>query len=267
MIRCDHKHPCKICGSTKWCLFSDDGLYCSCKKISEGAVTNLGQLGFLHKLKEREDLTGYTTQPKPQVNWKQLQRDYSLQLSTYRKYPTLAGIDNPNTYQEFFMGWNGKGWTFPVWGEHLQIAGMQVRFPDGVKCSVTGTQIGVFVPKTIMAHDGIIGVAEGLSDAMAACELGIKTVGKWNCSTPHETLLTLIVGKFKPTKGILIFADNDGPGKKGAVELRGMLKTYLPNLPTKTIVPPLGVKDLREYKRLGLTASGLRDIIYKKGKA
>jgi 5S rRNA maturation endonuclease (ribonuclease M5) len=185
-------------------------------------------------------------------------------LATYGKYPTLTGIYNFNTYHEYFIGWNGKAWTFPVWGERLQITGMQVRFPDGVKCSVTGTQVGVFVPKTIMAHNGIIGVAEGLSDAMAACELGIKTVGKWNSDNPHETLLTLIIEKFKPSKGILIFADNDDPGQKGAAELRRLLKTYLPNLHQKTITPPQGIKDIREWRTKGLTSNTIYNIIYGK---
>lgn len=251
MIRVDHKNPCPICQHGKYCAFSEDGNFVACKRVKEGSITNLGAFGYLHKI-EHIDLTGYAkNECRTRPDWKSLQWSYKIALSTYGHYPIIDGVTDRNTQEEFFIGWNGKGWTWPCWNEKLAITGMQVRYPDNSKCSVKGTEIGVFVPKTIMAHNGIIAITEGLSDAMVSMELGFKTLGKWNSDTPHDTLIMLVMEKIKPSNGIILFADNDEPGQKGAKDLKQLFKTYAPGMHTKIITPPTPYKDLRAWRSEG----------------
>jgi hypothetical protein len=87
---------------------------------------------------------------------------------------------------------------------------------------------------------------------MVATEWGVPSMGKWNCDTPHETALALIVERIKPAR-IIMVSDNDVPGKKGAKELYQMIKTYNSGLHITGLVPPDGIKDLREWREKGLT--------------
>jgi hypothetical protein len=253
LIRVDKKHPCPICNHGKYCAFSNDGLYVACKRVKEGSITDLGQFGFLHQLKEREDLTGYAKQTKPYVDWKKLQYTYQNQLSAYGKYPTLVGIDNPNTYREYFCGSVGTGWSFPMFNASLQITGIQVRYPDGTKCCVTGSTQGVFLPKNILSVAGkLLTITEGVSDAMAAHELGMVAIGRYNCDGPDEIVTQLVIEKIKPSK-ILIFVDNDPheAGLKGSKNLCEYLRTYLPGMHIKLVKPPAPHKDLRSWISVG----------------
>jgi hypothetical protein len=256
MIRVDPSHPCPICEKGKWCAFTEDGEYIACKRVQQGSITNLGQFGYLHKI-DKVDLKGLVKNAKPLVDWKSLQQTYKIQLSTYGQYPSIGFARD--TYDQYFCGWNGKGWTFPVWDDKLSISGMQVRYPDGTKCSVTGTRIGVFVPRCIdAAKRSILCITEGLTDAMVSTEFGIPAIGKWNCDSTHEIVLSLILDKIKPSR-IIMVSDNDDPGKQGAKELYKMIKTYQSGLHITGLVPPDGIKDLREWKSNGLT----REQFYK----
>ena len=257
MIRVDQNHPCPVCEKGRWCAFTEDGEYVACKRVSEGSITNLGQFGYLHKLNSTMDLQGLTKNDRPIVDWKSLQQTYKFQLSTLRKHPPLGF--KANTYTEYFCGWNGKGWTFPVWNERMAICGMQVRYPDGTKCSVTGTKIGVFIPQSITsAIKSILCITEGLTDSMVSTEFGLPAMGKWNCDSTHEIALSLVLERIQPSR-VIIVSDNDDPGKKGAKELYNMIKTYNSGLHTTGVIPPEGIKDLRDWKNKGLT----REEFYK----
>lgn len=263
MIRVDPKNPCPICKHGKYCAFSEDGNYVACKRVPEGAITNLGQFGYLHKI-EHIDLTGYHKVERPHQNWKQLQQDYRIKLSTSGNYPVLGcKID---TYNEYFIGWNGQGWTFPMFDANLNVTGIQTRYPDHTKCCVTGSTAGVFLPKHLWSCvRKTLGICEGVSDAMTAFDMGLLSIGKFNCNAPHEIITQLVTEKIKPSK-VVIFSDRneDGAGQNGTKELIRMLKLYSAGLHIKGVLPPEGIKDLRGWREQGLTQKEFDKLIGKK---
>jgi hypothetical protein len=58
---------------------------------------------------------------------------------------------------------------------------------------------------------------------------------------------------------VVIVADADAPGQRGAENLASVLLAYCPAV--RVIVPPAGVKDLREWKRRGATHADVQAAI------
>ena len=58
---------------------------------------------------------------------------------------------------------------------------------------------------------------------------------------------------------VVIVADGDGPGRKGADNLAAVLVAYCPVV--KVITPPVGMKDAREWKRTGATVAEAQGLI------
>jgi hypothetical protein len=83
-------------------------------------------------------------------------------------------------------------------------------------------------------------------------DLGFSAVGRPSCTGGAALLLELILanGSITP-RDIVIVADDDGPGQRGARRLATALVSYVPSV--RFISSPSGVKDAREWVRRGAT--------------
>ena len=102
-------------------------------------------------------------------------------------------------------------------------------------------------------------VVEGASDVCAAYDLGFTAVGKPSASSKSKELVELLSGH-----RVVILGENDaGAGREGMEQTFAQLQKACPGL-TK-MMPPEGVKDLRQWLAKGLTQAELLEYIHEHG--
>jgi DNA primase len=136
--------------------------------------------------------------------------------------------------------------------------GIRLRLPNGGKLSVRGGHEGLFVPNFLKPRGRLL-VAEGPTDTAALLDLGFSAVGRPSC-TGGVKLLVELVQQHRPG-GVVIVADADAPGRRGAERLAAVLVAYCRKV--RIIMPPDGVKDMRDWKRRGATTADVNAAIDK----
>jgi putative DNA primase/helicase len=102
-------------------------------------------------------------------------------------------------------------------------------------------------------------VVEGASDVCAAYDLGFTAVGKPSASSKSRDLIELLSGR-----QVVILGENDaGPGRAGMESTFAQLQNQCPDC--TMLMPPEGVKDLRQWKEKGLTQQELLEHIEQTG--
>lgn len=239
---------CPVCHKTSWCLVSDDGRFAACKRVSKGALTDLGALGYLHFLPNGVDTKNYTPEKReviPYETWEQKQREFENNVS----FVPHLGL-RASSLRNYGIGFNrdGQYFTFPMYNEQGRICGMSTRFKDGAKACVKGSAIGVFLPRKKHNQDVWCAV-EGASDAATIWELGFNAIGRYNCDTPVGTIYNIVGTKIK-AKAIVVVADQNEVGINGAKKLAYKLSD---KIRTVVMYMPPGIKDIREFYNKGLT--------------
>ena len=184
----------------------------------------------------------------------QLSWQYQQQL-TDKKLNWLSmklGI-SAKSLKRLCVGWDGEAYTFPMSNAQGQIIGIRRRFPDGCKVSIIGSKTGLFIPFDL-SPESLLLICEGPTDTAAALDLGFTAIGRPNCNSKVEMTAETVKGR-----DIVIFGDNDDGGMVGAERLSDTLVLYCKDV--RIVYPPDGIKDLRDWLSIGLTAEKLRDII------
>jgi len=268
MRRVSRRKPCPVCGRPDWCLVAEDGSAAICQRITEGSVKKCGDAGYLHILRDRHN--GHNRH-KCRVNNRRLvtnvqignasSRDFGQLASRYRQQLTDERLNvlanslgvSMMSLRRLTIGSDGEAFTIPFSNDVGKIIGIQRRFPNGRKLSVSGSRIGLFVPAD-MPGDGILLICEGATDTAAGLDLGFAAVGRPNCSSRIK-----MVSKFVKGRDVVIVGDNDDVGKAGAERLAASLALSCPKV--RIIHPPASIKDLRNWLRAGLTAKELSKAI------
>jgi hypothetical protein len=154
------------------------------------------------------------------------------------------------------IGWTGRAWAFPMINPRHsdRVCGIRLRAPRGAKFSVKGGKEGVFVPVGL-AGTGPLLLLEGPTDTAAALDLGFDAVGRPSCSGGAR-LIIAVIKKIKPTS-VVVVADADGPGQRGAAALARAVLVH--HRDVRIVTPP--VKDLREWLCRGATPQVVLDAI------
>jgi len=174
--------------------------------------------------------------------------DWKSVLFSY--HSTLQGekgnlVENWKISQQSFIdfrayGWNGEQYFIPMRNETFDIIGIQLRYPNGFKRCKEGSQLGLFIPSGYKQRlDETLYICEGFSDAVTVYDLGFFAIGRPNALACMETVKNFI--KLNNIKKIVIVADNDESGRKGACKLWDYLQGDL----IVTIKIPFQ-KDIRE---------------------
>ncbi|MBN2136310.1 MAG: hypothetical protein JW720_00740, partial [Sedimentisphaerales bacterium] len=268
MRRVSRKKPCPVCDKPDWCLVAEDGSAAICQRIAEGSVKKCGDAGYLHILIDRHNghdrhkyhaskrllVTNIKIGNTSSKDFGQLANRYRQQL-TSEKLNALAnslGV-SAESLRRLNVGWDGNSYTFPMSNDFGQTIGIQRRFPNGRKVSVSGSKIGLFIPPNLPA-EGILLICEGLTDTAAALDLGYAAIGRPNCNSRIRMVVRFVRGR-----DVVIVGDNDDAGKAGAEKLATRL---LPCCPTIRIIrPPELIKDLRSWRQAGLTTKELSKVI------
>jgi len=151
--------------------------------------------------------------------------------------------------QRFGVGWSAvhRAWTFPMIDPSGKVLGIRLRSPLGDKYAVKGSKQGLFIPDGCSGNQLLI--TEGPTDAAALLDMGFSfVVGRPSCAGAVKLLIDLVR---RHPADVVIVADGDEPGRRGADDLAGVLVAYVSTV--RIITPPDGIKDGRQWLQAGGT--------------
>lgn len=272
--RVNKSFPCPICGKDTWCLVAKDGTDAICPRTwsAKEIKGRDGQfVGYYHKLDGSVSVP--PPPPKPQ---KQRQIDnFSVYASECHKrfdMPELLakslGVGTKSLVR-LEVGIDGATYTFPMRDGEGNIIGIHLRSPMGRKWAVPGSKNGLFIPHGVyQGSTERLYIVEGPTDCAALLDLGLNAIGRAACMGQES-----MVNQFlRRRREVVIIADNDeshqrpdgswfNPGMDGA---RRLADAILPRCLRLCIIQPVGCKDVREWRKKGLTAAILDAIIQSK---
>lgn len=247
--RVSREKPCAVCGKPDWCLGTEDGTVAICARIE--SPHRIGESGWLHRLADANRPPGpliHSRQDKPpRADLGELAGRWSLALTPSRLQQIGADLGVSQTsLRAFGAGWAScQALSIPMRDSLGQITGIRLRFPNGDKRSVRGSREGLFIPRGFSVVGQSLHVAEGASDAAALFSLGFSCViGRPSCASGNR-LLADLVRRERPAS-VVIWADADPPGQRGAESLA---KALLSLVPVRVATP--GAKDARAWMRDG----------------
>jgi len=256
-LRVTRQRRCPICNRPDWCLVSVDGNTAICARIA--SPRRAGEAGWLHRLGEADQHDGPT---RAAISCKEIGgQDLSALAARYtaacdrRRIAILAqglGISEPSL-RRLALGWDGQAYTFPMRDEVGHVIGIRRRLPNGRKLSVKGGREGLFVPVGLPGASVLL-ICEGPTDTAAMLDLGYAAIGRPSCSGGTRLVCPLVKGR-----DVIVVADADEPGRRGAATLAILLRLYCSDV--RMIAPPDGVKDARAWLNAGATSADVRQAI------
>ena len=252
--------PCPVCSRRDWCLFAgpaDAPVAAICARIE--SPKRCGEAGWLHVLRDegptwtpwrRNISRAVRMMTKPgngQPDFDKMTAEFqaAVRPEALGRLAHNLGL-SVESLRRLSVGWAAEG----------RAVGIRLRLPGGRKLAVRGGREGLFIPSSLEAGGRLL-IAEGPTDTAALLDLGFAAVGRPSCSGGVR-LLAELVRQQQPSE-VVIVADSDGPGKKGADSLAGSLVAYCPTV--RVITPPTGLKDARQWVRSGATAAEVQEVI------
>lgn len=270
MIKVRKDNPCPVCGKGDWCLIAEDGSACICARISEGSAKKCGEAGWLHKLSDSPVPVRHRPKPKavknePAPDFFGLVEKHQQSETGLSSLAKQLGVSIVSLIR-LQVGFDGKGWLFPMRDGFNKLVGIRVRTSTG-KFAVKGSKNALFWPVGVKADaDGLLFICEGPTDTAALLDLGFDAIGRASCNTGLEYIKTMI-GRFD--RQVVIMADKDEPKKKpgggvfypgieGALRLASELKSIVRSV---RVVKPAHYKDIREWYRNGATKEAVMCLV------
>lgn len=250
-IRVHFDRPCPICERPDWCLLSADEGAAICARIE--SPKKCGDAGWLHKLRvnhRRSPRTVVRAAPLPSIR----SIDFAALAQRFQNAVDSVALDHLARQLELSVtslhalgiGWNGWAWSFPMVNVSGETLGIRLRLPSGRKLAVKGGHEGLFLTNVVNDHQLI--VCEGATDTAALLDLGfVNVVGRPSCTGGIKLLAELV--RQKQFAEVVMVADGDEPGRRGADNATSVLLTYAPIV--RVIQPPVGIKDARAWLRAG----------------
>jgi 5S rRNA maturation endonuclease (ribonuclease M5) len=279
-IRVSRKRPCPICGKADWCLLDPNGRFAICPRTP--SPKRAGEAGYVHYLtnvfsrqprranpiakqpalpvRAGDDKQETDSQHPPPDFWARLARQYQSQLNetALAKLADALGL-SVKALRLLNVGWSAKhrAWTFPMRDTSLTIVGIRLRRQDGSKFCVKGSKEGLFIPNDFgQSTDSMLIICEGATDVAALIDLGFpNSIGRPSCLGGVKLIVELCSAR--RFSEVVIFADNDLPGQRGAEKLARELSLYVPEL--RIVTPP--TKDVREWKKDGANRANVERAI------
>ena len=141
--------------------------------------------------------------------------------------------------------------------EQGRIVGVRLRaLHGGKKWSISGSRSGLFLSRVHRPEGRHLFVVEGATDLAAALDLGLPSIGRSNCRSGFHQIHGYL--QRLGTAKVTVVADNDGPGRGGAIALANDLAKR--SIAASVIVPPSG-NDLRDSICGGIKAEDLFEAV------
>lgn len=240
--RVSRANPCVICSKESWCLFTDDAVICMRVESDRRKVFKDGTVAWIHRLNGEIKPLRPTPQYrpiKPQLNAK-----LYMEKLPHTDLSVLANGLGVSVKSLVDLGCRcspqDNAYAFPMYDKDGNVVGIRLRNLRGDKWAVRGSKQGVFMSLT--GYNRRVFITEGPTDTAAAMTLGLYAIGRPHCS--GGTIEIPFICKRQNIMEAVIVSDNDGPGRKGAIELSKRL-----DIPTSILVLPC--KDMRKYVNTG----------------
>lgn len=196
----------------------------------------------------------------PESNLKTLQRGFSAALADdqLRGLAWKLGVTVPALIA-LEIGWisalelerrgnarHEAAYTFPERNGRGQLVGFSLRWQDGAKGFLHGTNRGLVIPRGLhrMAVGRPVIAVEGASDVAALLGMNLPAIGR-----PSNTGGVEHLAYYCRDLHLMVMGENDkGPGVVGARLTAEKLAVFWKR-PVTWLLPPPGAKDVREWLR------------------
>lgn len=256
-VRVTRQRPCPICEKPDWCLVARDNpsspSAAICARIE--SHKRFGKAGWHHRMREDESrfvpgrwrTIRIPVGPLRTAEMADLAARYqdAVELGHLNRFASGLGLGT-SSLRHLSIGWCGWAWSFPMCDGSGAVRGIRLRKPDGQKLAVRGSREGLFVARGLEQVSRLL-VCEGPTDTAALLDLGLDALGRPSCGGGSRLVLDF-VRAVRPEE-VVVVADADGPGQRGAESLLARLLPVVPNV--RILHPPGGVKDARDWKRRG----------------
>lgn len=252
-IRVNKHHKCPRCEHDSWCCYTEEGLVL-CMRVESNTPSKGKVGGWIHKPDDK-----FKPYVPPVRNETKTINAFAIWSAWRKDNDDSKMIDmaarlgvNPISLHDLGCVWASQhnAWAFPMKNEDSNIVGIRLRNDKGDKWAVTGSKQGLFLSKSVPQKR--VYITEGPTDTAAALTIGFSVIGRPACLGCEEMILEVI--KRNRIHEVVIVADNDAPGMRGAEKLQNMLK-----VPSCVWIPPC--KDMREFVNLGGNKETVESII------
>lgn len=279
--RVTRSRPCPLCNRIKYCMIDRadpaNPARVICTKVESGK--RWGEAGYLHVLRRDERDRRPACRPR-QVTvavtvgagaFTDLAGRFqaAVDAAGLVRFASTLGLST-ESLTRLDIGWasadalaahgttcRGAGaWTFPMRDGEGRVVGIRLRTDDGFKYAVNGSHQGLFVPTDLGGQDRLF-ITEGPTDTAAVLDLGYWAVGRPSCTGGMRAAAQL-VQRLLPT-GVVVLADNDEPGLRGAKALASVLAAFTGGV--RVIRPPERIKDARAWVTRCPTCDAVRSQI------
>lgn len=269
-VRVTKTNPCPICERPKYCSVSADGAVACCMWESSGAFKHTDHGGHIHRLCNSPAQRFLRSRRKIHSRTKPIREDLpdfvakcrSALRKNFTRFKFLSndlGVP-PWTLERLQVGWSEyhRAFSFPMKNAAGRVIGIRFRAILGKKFALTGSHNGLFISdKMLFGLDDRLLICEGPTDCAAILSLGFNVVGRASCSE-GAALLRNFCRTQKITE-VVVVADSDEPGQRGANALANELCLYVPVV--RVIQPPEGIKDARAWVNAGVTAEDVEQTM------
>lgn len=276
-LRVTRRQRCPICDRPDWCSIAEEGDLIVCMRTESPYPCRSG--GWYHgddakrifdhddrdRVAQSKPRRKPTKADGPAPDFAKLAADYVEKLTNIEMAAQELGV-SVRALERLQIGWNGKGYTFPMRNGRERVIGIRIRACKG-KWSVPGSRNGLFWPEGVYSgSDYPLMICEGATDCAALLYLGYDAIGRPSCMGGVDHVVEFLKGK---RRDVVIMSDKDQPkqrpdgstwrpGQEGAarlaVEIRPLVKTL------KIVKPPFH-KDVRDWLRAGATRAVVEAVI------
>lgn len=260
--------PCPICDRTKWCAISEDGQVAMCMRQPDGAFSHRtlphGEAHF-HQISGQAPAAEGRQRTNPHASFRRNKLkvcvDFDGLLHRWGKScgtaPIQAEADKLglpfDSLADLRTTWSEhhKALAFPMHDGKGRTVGIRLRYSDGRKGAVNGTNSGIFLAGREAKANEWIAITEGPTDSAAARSLGFPVIGRPSCSGGVEAIGDFLARR--PPRKVVIITDNDPPnsqtgcrpGPDGAARLAKIIGPICQAI--RFVVVPAQFGDLRKW--------------------
>ena len=182
---------------------------------------------------------------------------YNMSPKRLNALARLLGL-TPDNLSRMWVGWSDRdnAYSFLLKDGEGDVVGIRLRSAvDGSKFAVAGSRQGLHIP-TRLGKPAELLLTEGPTDCAAALDLGFPAVGRPSCTGATQFTIDLV--KRLGIERVVVVGDNDEPkadgrrpGIEGAMRMATAMAVHAKSV--KVILPPAGVKDMRDWLIAGAT--------------
>lgn len=257
MARVTPKNKCIICGHGSWCLIGRSCVICMRVVSPKPKTFKGGEVGYIHphsNPSKKHVFERKQQKEPPHINavrvlrdWKRAYPNNYLPFLAHELGVSIRSLEELGCQ---LAGGYKNTWAFPMADGHGNLIGIRIRNLAGQKWAVTGSQAGIFIPN--VKPQPRMFLVEGPTDTAAGLTLGLYVVGRPSCSGGVTHIVDHV--RKRRIRNVVIIADNDEPGIKGAQDLQRWL-------PVPSCILILPAKDLREAVKSGIDKSTIDSMI------